>query len=301
MTTLLKILKEPLLHFLLIGAGLFFLSGYGNGPAPLPTGQIGESSTEIVVTGSDIDQLVETFSKTWQREPTQKEKAGLIETFIRDEIYYRQARAMGLDRQDPVIRRRMRQQMEFIFEDISSQDEPTDAELSAFMLENPERYLIDPQVSFLHVYIRTDGATPQAENEAMRLLSLLQEGAEPSTLGAPFLLGNDFHLSPLWEIKSRFGDSFGNKLMEVQSGRWEGPLPSAFGLHLVFITDVKESRLPPLAEVREVVARDLMRVRQQMLKDDAYARLREKYTVVIEQPQKVVATTAAEAVMESPN
>ncbi|MBM9604125.1 peptidyl-prolyl cis-trans isomerase [Desulfopila inferna] len=301
MTTLLKFLKEPLLHFLLIGAGLFFLSGYGNGPAPMQTGQTGESSTEIVVTGSNIDQLVETFSKTWQREPTQKEEAGLIETFIRDEIYYRQARAMGLDRQDPVIRRRMRQQMEFIFEDISSQDEPTDAELSTFMLENPERYLIDPQVSFLHVYIRTDGAAAQAGNETVRLLSLLQEGAEPSTLGAPFLLGNDIRLSPLWEISNRFGDDFGRRLLEVQPGRWEGPLPSAYGLHLVFITDVKESRLPPLAEVREVVARDLMRMRQQMLKDETYAKLKEKYTVVIEQPQEVVANTAAEAAMESPN
>ncbi|HSO18667.1 MAG TPA: peptidylprolyl isomerase [Desulfosarcina sp.] len=275
-------LKEPLLHFLLIGAGLFFLHAWGAGPAPMPIAQAVQPSAEIVVTRADIDRLEETFTRTWGRTPSPREREDLIDSFVRDEIYYREARAMGLDREDTVIRRRMRQQMEFIFEDVAVQVEPEENELIAFMQENPERYRVDAQIAFRHVYLGDTETAAEAEEAARRIRSRLAAGVDPAAVSVPFLMGQEVPLLPLWDIESRFGDDFVNQLIALAAGRWEGPLRSPYGLHLVFIQERKESRLPALAEVRDAVERDLMAERQKKLKDEAYANLKRKYTIVIE-------------------
>ena len=132
-----KFFREPLVHFLLIGAGLFLLFGWRGGPASFPAGPSGPQSAKIVVATSEIDQMTGTFTRTWQRPPTEEEVKGLVEDFVRNEIYYREALAIGLDRDDGVIRRRLRQKMEFIFEDISSRTEPTEEDLLAYMKKHP--------------------------------------------------------------------------------------------------------------------------------------------------------------------
>jgi hypothetical protein len=277
-----KFFREPLVHFLLIGAGLFLLFGWRSGPASLPAGQAGPQSAKIVVPQGDIDQMIATFTRTWQRPPTEEEVKGLIEDFVRNEIYYREALAMGLDRDDSVIRRRMRQKMEFILEDITAQTEPTDEELLAYMKKHPDSYLVDPQIAFRHVYVNVDKRGKNAEADARQILAQLNAGADPGTVGDPILLDAEIRLSPLWDIKKQFGEEFGRNLLALKSGKWEGPVRSGFGLHLVLVTKRVGGRLPDLKEVREMVKRDWVFDRQKEVKDAAYAKIRERYVVIVE-------------------
>ena len=277
-----KLVREPLVHFLLIGAGLFLLFGWRGGPASLPAGQPGVQSAKIVVTQSEIDQMAGVFTRTWQRPPTEMEMKGLIDSFVRDEIFYREAIAAGLDRDDGVIRRRLRQKMEFIFEDITAQTEPTDEELLVYMKKHADSYLVDPQIAFRHVYVNVDKRGNNAEAAARQILAQLNEGIDPDTVGDPILLDPEISLSPLWDIKKQFGEEFSRNLLGLKSGKWEGPIRSGFGLHLVKVTKRVGGRLPELKEVREIVKRNLVFERQKELKDAAYAKLRGRYDVVFE-------------------
>jgi hypothetical protein len=278
-----RFFREPLVHFLLIGAGLFLLFGWRSGPASLPAGQTGPPSAKIVVTRDDIDQTITTFTKTWQRPPTEEEAKGLVEDLVRNEIYYREALAIGLDRDDGVIRRRMRQKMEFILEDITAQVEPTDEDLRAFMKKHPDSYLVDPEIAFRHVYVNTAKRGKYAGTDALGILAQLRAGADPDAVGDPFLLASEVPLSPLWDVSKQFGEPFSRKLLELKLNSWTGPVPSGFGLHLVFVRKRVGGRLAELKEVRETVKRDWMAERQKVLKDAAYAKLRERYVVTVEQ------------------
>jgi len=280
-----KLIREPLVHFLLIGAGLFLLFGLRGNPTSLPGGQAGQQSTKIVVTQGDIDQMIAVFSKTWVRPPTEAEVKSLVENFVRDEIYYREALAIGLDRDDATIRRRMRQKMEFIFEDLTAQAEPKDDDLLAYMKKHPEVYLVDPKIAFLQVYINTDKRGTKAETEARQILADLIGGVDPAQVGDSFLLEPEIRLSPLWDIRKQFGEEFSRSLLELKEGKWQGPVRSGYGLHLVFVKERVGGRMPDLNEVREMVTRDWLAERQKELKDAAYAKIRERYTVEIEKPE----------------
>jgi len=290
-----KLIREPLVHFLLIGAGLFLLFGWRGNPASLPGGQSGPPTTKIIVSQGDIDQMIALFGKTWQRQPTEEEIKGLVNEFVRDEIYYREAIAIGLDKDDAVLRRRLRQKMEFIFEDISSGAEPTDKDLDAFLKKYSEKYLIDPQMSFRHVYVNADRRGKSAEADARQILAQLNEGTDPDSVGDPLLMESEIRLAPLWDIRKQFGDQFSRGLLTLKQGRWDGPVLSGFGLHLVFVKKRVGGRLPELNEVREMVKRDWMFERQKELKDAAYAKIRERYTVVVER-NKANAASASIAV-----
>ena len=290
-----KFFREPLVHFLLIGAGLFLLFGWWGGPASLPAGQSGPQSAKVVVSQGDIEQITATFTRTWQRPPTEEEAKNLVEDFVRNEIYYREALAIGLDRDDGVIRRRMRQKMEFIFEDIASQTEPTDDELLAYMKKHPDFYRVDPQIAFRHVYVNVAKRGKNADTDALEILAQLNAGTDPDVVGDPFLLASEVPLSPLWDISKQFGEPFGRKLLALKSNSWTGPNQSGFGLHLVFVRKRVGGRPADLKDVREMVKRDWMAERQRELKDAAYAKLRERYHVTVEKA-KVDKTSASTVV-----
>lgn len=282
-----KLIREPLVHFLLIGAGLFLLFGWKGNPASM---QGGVQSTTIIVAQDTIDQLVAAFNRTWMRPPTEGETKGLMENFIRDEIYYREAIAIGLDQGDALIRRKLRQKMEFILEDIAAQTEPTDEELERFMTEHRQKYLIDPQIAFRQVFINVDKRGDSAEAYASQVLEQLDGGADANALGDRSLINHAAELSPLWKIKKDFGETFSTQLLDVEPGKWMGPLRSGFGLHLVFIDKRVVKPLPQLEDIRNSVKRDWAVALQNKLKDDAYARIRERYTVKIEKKENVIAS-----------
>lgn len=292
-----KLFREPLLHFLLIGAALFLLYDWKGKPASMPGGQAGTPAAQIIVSRDALEQMSSQFAKTWQRPPTEEEQKGLVEDLVRNEIFYREAIAIGLDRDDEVLKRRLRQKMEFIFEDIASVPEPTDEDLKAFMNKHREKYITDPEMSFRQVYISTDKRGKSAESDARQILAQLTEGADPGSAGDPTLLEPEVPLSPLWDIRKQFGDDFSRSLLDVNPGRWSGPIRSGFGLHLVFVRERVSVRLPGLKEARDMVKRDWTAERQKELKDAAYAKIRGRYAVMVERPNANVAplSTAAKA------
>jgi len=280
------VLREPLVHFLLLGAALF-------GVFALVGDRTSERTGRIVVTPAQIQHLAAGFTRVWQRPPTQRELDGLIEDYIREEVYYREALAMGLDRDDTIIRRRLRQKLEFLTEDLVQTNPPSDEDLTAFLQKNPDAFRVEPRLAFRHVYLNRDRRGKSADGDARRILAQLTSGADPDTLGDVFLLEHDVKLSSRSEIAKLFGEKFTQKLLEIKAGRWAGPIESGYGLHLVFVRERAEGRLPGLAEVREAVQREWLAARRREVTEATYRRLRERYTVTVERSQPV--GVAAEA------
>jgi PPIC-type PPIASE domain len=281
MTRLRKALREPLLHFLVLGAGLFLLFGVvGDGSGDRPP-------DEIVVTAGRIESLAEVFGRTWQRPPTEAELDGLVEGYIREEVLYREAVAMGLDRDDTVIRRRLSQKMEFVSEDIAAQAEPTDEELRAYLAENPDAFRVEPRFTFGHVYLNPDRRGDALRRDVARLLAELNAtgaGADIETLGDGFLLGHDFTAASRSEVAGTFGEGFAAELARLEPGVWRGPVASGYGMHLVLVRERSEGRVPPLAEVREAVRREWANARRIATNERLYRSLRQRYTVTVQAP-----------------
>ena len=271
-----NLLREPLVHFMLIGAGLFLLFNFTNGPAV-------DKPDRIVVTPAQVEQMEARFSKTWMRPPTEDEMAGLIESLVRDEIYYREAVAMGLDRNDPSVRQRMRLKLEFLLEDLSTVAEPGDDVLAAYLKEHPDKFRVEARFSFRQVYLNPD-KHQNMEADAKRVLALLIRGAASESVGDSTLVQGEYRLATESDIERQFGEPFARQVVALEPGAWAGPLYSGLGGHLVKVTERVKGRLPELAEVREQVEREYLALRRKELKDDTYQRLRAGYEVVVEPP-----------------
>ncbi len=279
-TGLKKLMREPLAHFVLLGAGLFAWSALW--------GQPGTRNERIVVTEAHVARLIEIFGRTWQRPPTERELQGLVDEHIKEEILYREALAMGLDRDDTIIRRRLRQKMEFLSEDLAAQNDPTDEELEAYLAEHVERFRIEGPLSFAHVYISIDRRGDKAIDDAKALLARLNRDPEASgdvaSLGDRLPLPSGYESTTASEIAKMFGRAFAERVSGLPVGEWSGPVESGYGLHLVLVSERSEDRMPELAEVREAVTRD-WRVREREQTNEAlFQMLREKYRVVVEFP-----------------
>jgi hypothetical protein len=276
MTSLRKVLREPLIQFLLLGAGLFLLYGVVGGPAE-------ERPDQIVVTEAKIGNLAELFTRTWRRPPTRAELDGLIEDHIQEEILYREALALGLERDDIVIRRRLRQKMEFISEDTAPQAEPTEDELRAFLAERPERFREPSRVSFAQVYLSPDRRGKDAWGDAERMLVALDAGeSDPAASGDPFLLEQVYRNLAAHDVERLFGRAFATQVAELPVGRWSGPATSGYGLHLVLVGERIPARLPDLDEVRDAVANEWRAARREEANRAFYEGLRARYEVTVE-------------------
>jgi parvulin-like peptidyl-prolyl isomerase len=268
-----RLSREPLVHFLLIGAALFLVFGLTQGPG-------GKAPKRIVVDASRVEQLAAQFSRTWLRPPTPAELSGLIASHVRDEVYYREAVAMGLDQNDSLIRQRMRQKLEFLLEDLNA-EEASDEALTAFLQQNPDRFRAGPRVSFQQVYLNPE-KRPDLLADAQRMLVDLNAGAAPESVGDPTLVQSEFSLVTLMDVARSFGDLFALEVDELTPGEWTGPIYSALGGHLVRVSDRREGRLPELAEIRSQVEREYLAKRRQELAEASYRKLLEGYEIVIE-------------------
>jgi hypothetical protein len=220
------------------------------------------------------------FSRTWQRPPTAEEVDALVSEHIRDEVIYREAIAMGLDRDDAIIRRRMRQKMEFVA-DLSADVEPTDVELKSYVSKNPERFRSEPRFFFNHVYFPA-GAAPEAD-ELERLVDALNGGtADASIAGSAFLAGLEFRDLGRSAVAQAFGESFASSIERTTFDGWAGPVTSAFGTHLVRVSERTKARDVPFEEVREAARREWLHARKVAANEALYERLRSRYVVTIE-------------------
>jgi hypothetical protein len=274
-----RLLREPLLQFLALGAMLFALYGLvGKRSADVPE--------KIVVSASRIANLGDGFLRTWRRPPSGQELQGLIEDYVRDEVFYREGRAAGLDRDDVIIRRRVRQKMEFLAEDMSV-PEPSDEQLAAFLAANPERFRIDDHLTFHQIFLSATRRTNTIESDSKHVASVLARAdaaVDATALGDPFLLGEEFRsLSPS-KVTSIFGEGFAKRIAAIETARWQGPISSGFGEHFVFISERISGDLPPLDAVRPAVRREWANARRLEAERKLYASLRKRYEIVVEVP-----------------
>lgn len=272
-----KWLREPLIHFLLLGALVFVaydrLAGQGSEPG------------EIFISRGQQENLMNTFSRTWQRPPTPQEYQGLLQDYVRQEIAFRESQAMGLDEGDIVIRRRLRQKLELLAEDVASLAAPTEQELQAYLDEHPADFAVEPRLTLRHVYFSRDRRGAAAEQDALQLLQRIStDGPEGDFegFGDPLPLPSELRDVRESEVARLFGTMFTDGLHGLESGRWSGPVESGFGLHLVFIESREAGRVPELAEVRDAVQREWLSQRRQQAVDMLYERLAENYSVEIE-------------------
>ncbi|MFV1988391.1 MAG: peptidyl-prolyl cis-trans isomerase [Gemmatimonadota bacterium] len=275
-----KLLREPLVHFLALGAVLFgigIVRGEGAGPA----------TSRIAITPGVVDRLIEGFRMTWQRPPTESEFRGLVEDYLREEVLYREAISMGLDRDDQIIRRRMRQKLEFLTADVVESFEPTEDQLQAHLDENMDMYRQEATASFLQVYVRQG---PDPEQDRRRALSILEElratpSADPQQMGDPFMYPVAHRDMRERDLLAVFGEEFGAQVVELPVGEWSGPVVSAFGLHVVRLDVFSGDRPSELSEVRDAVLRDVVSQRTREAARRYFDGLLAQYTVTVEWPE----------------
>lgn len=274
-----KIFKEPLLVFLLLGGAIFLLfQQLSNDPMP--------DSAEIIVTEGRIEALSMGFAKVWQRSPSAEELDSLIQNHIREEILYREALAMGLDRDDPIVRRRMRQKMEFISEDIANLNVPEEQELQAYLAAHQEEYRLPTHFSFRQIYFNSSERGQVARTDAMTLLATLQKPAgkdiDVETLGDSLMLKQTFRRESERDIARDLGSQFLQSLRNMPTGSWQGPIRSGFGLHIVYIDERIDGKAPKLKNVRDAVLRDWASAERKQVNKAFYEALRRRYTVTVE-------------------
>ena len=275
-----RLLKEPLLHFLVLGAAIFAVYHW------LPKRTNSEPGN-IVITQGEIEYLATVFARSWQRPPTEEELAGLVRDRVREEVYCREAMALGLDSDDVVIRRRLRQKMEFVSDDIAAQAEPSDADLDAYLQAHPESFRLEQRFTFGQVYLNPEKHGENLARDAAQLLAQLNQAGKKvdvSAVGDPSLLESTFKSASASEIAGQFGEKFAAKVDELSPGRWQGPVESGYGLHLVFVEERIKGRVPELAEVRDTLRHEWANARRLESNDKFYQGLLKRYTVTIEQP-----------------
>ena len=271
MNKLKKIIKEPVLLFFLIGIILFILYAQA-------TSFIEKRNKQVYVSKSQIELLGESFKKTWNRNPTETEFTALIENFIMDEIFFKEAVIMGLDKTDIAIKRRLRQIMELMLDDFSAIF-PAENQLQEYLSANPDKFRMDPRISFRHIYFRLED-----KEKAVNLLKGLQKGKsiDKNFSGGLFLIPGDFDDESEREIKKLFGDNFTQKVFELETGNWQGLVESAYGWHLVKVSQRTEGVVPDLNEIWDLVEREWSVERKKAIKEEHYKIMREQYDVTVE-------------------
>lgn len=275
------LLREPLLHFLLIGALLFAVDAWRRPPERVGIGG------EIVVTEARIRTLAQNFARTWQRPPTREELDGLVEAHVREEVMVREALALGLDRDDAIIRRRLQQKVEFVSDQAASLATPTDAELEAYLAQNADAFRREPRVTFVQVYLDPGKRGAALPADAARLRERLTANAiDPARAGdSLMLLEVRYEDVPQAEVARLFGAEFADQVVSQPPGAWAGPLRSGYGMHLVKVEAMSPAGMPSLAEIRPVVEREWTNAKRRELAQDWYATLRAKYKVSVQMPQ----------------
>ncbi len=271
--------RNPLLHFLVIGAVFFGLyTLFRSGPS--------DEGNRVEVSAGDIERIRALWQRQWRRPPSEKELQGLIDQFIREEILYREAIAIGLDQNDTVIRRRLAQRMELLSNDLAALAEPIEGEMQEYLDQNSQRYGVPARISLSHVYLSRDRRGDAVEDDARQVLEKLRSksiaSGEHRTFGDPFMLQSDYPSRSQQDLRELFGTAFAESVFELDPGSWHGPVESSYGVHLVLVRERTEPRMPDLAEVRDRVKTDLLDRRRREMNEAFYAALRERYEVVVE-------------------
>jgi len=250
------------------------------------------AGTSIVVSEAMIDELAREHEARWMRKPTDQELAGLVDAYVRDEILYREGLALGLDRDDALIKRRVRQKFEVIAEEQSAREPPSDAELTAYMTVNAGRFVLPATVSFEQIFFDTSGTPADVERTVAAARVAVAHGGDPRKLGQAFMLPSRIENAAQDLVARDFGTEFAGQVETAPLGQWSGPIVSSFGVHLVRVTARTPAALPEMDGIRRIVAREWENERRVSASSASYQKLRGNYAVVIE--TKKLASLAAQ-------
>ena len=284
-----SLLREPLVHFVLLGAGLFVLDAW------LRPRSGSSGGGEIVVSEARIRNLAQNFRRTWQRPPTRQELDGLIEDFVREEVLYREALALGMDRDDAIVRRRLRQKLEFVSEEAATLVQPTEQQLAEYLAASPDKFRVESRATFTQVFLDPSRREGTLERDAKRLIDQLNRGP---TVAAVDVGDNLQLLEPRYEnvspseVERVFGAEFAAALFEQKTGIWVGPISSGYGAHLVRVEAMTQGAVASLDDVRPLVEREWANAKRNEVRDAFYAGLRKKYDVTIKIPEAARADAA---------
>jgi peptidyl-prolyl cis-trans isomerase C len=279
-----KWLKEPLLHFLIAGALIFVLFSMVNRE------EITVDGKKIVVSAGDIERLSTNWSKRWNRSPTETELKGLVESYIKEEVYYREALSLGLDQDDTILRRRLMQKMEFLSNDLAELNTPDEAALNEYFIEHQDKYQLPARISFAHVYFSADKHGNQIFNDAGKVLADIRSSSSPishaADRGDSFMMQYDLTLETPYEVARLFGQGFAEQVFQAEVNNWQGPIESGYGLHLIYINEKVDARMPELAAVIDKVRTDWMFEQRQKTNKAIYEQFRDRYEIVVEMPDQ---------------
>ena len=265
-------LRDPLVVFVLLGIGVFALDGWLAG---------GETARPLIeITPDEVEGLRARWIAQWGREPTGDELQTLVDEAVDEELLYREAQRLGLDRDDAIVRRRLAQKLTFILEDAGATGPPSEAEVEEYYARHAERYRRPGRTTFDHVFLSGDSRTDPA-GDAKVLLDELRGVDDDGwqRLGDPFMLARSYAERSDQEIAGLFGRVFTEAVAGLPVGGWNGPVESTYGAHLVRVNGRTASRAPALAEVRDRVTADLREDRRRERSLAAYQELRDAYEV----------------------
>ena len=288
-----RIIREPLVHFLGLGAVIFIANGVLHPAAP-------NDDKRIEVTRADVDRIRALYAQQWGGEAGTGDMPNLLDNFVRSEILFREGAALGLGTDDSVLRNRIVQKMEFLLQDASAIQQPTDAAMAAYLTAHEAAWRVPEQLSFTHIFFSKSLRGDKAEADARAALEKMKSGAANASGGDPFMLTAESQPQSHDAIATNYGRAFADSLFALppSSAGWQGPISSAFGFHLVQVTRRQPSHLPDLSEIRGPIHDAMMGERFQAAFEAAYAKVRVKYRVVVDpdaltQPAKKVVSTVA--------
>ncbi|AIC26954.1 rotamase superfamily PPIASE domain-containing protein [Rhizobium etli bv. mimosae str. IE4771] len=275
-----RFVSEPLLHFVTVGALLF---GAYHLLTPVDDGAT--STNQIVLTKDDIRQLAISWLAQGRSTPTPEQVRGLVDQKVRQEILFREAVSLGLDRDDEVVKRRLAQKMDFLASDVASLQEPTDAELKAWFEQNSETFALPAHATFRHLYFSTDRQGKGTKEAAAAALALVEgkspDSSEVAAIGDPFMFQNHYGGATPDQMAKEFGPEFSKALFQLAPGKWGGPVKSGYGWHLVWIDSIEPGRIPNYAEVMPNVRAGWIDDKYREIKNLALDEMRARYSVVV--------------------
>ena len=279
---LIQLAKEPLIQFLLIGACIYGAAELYGAPDEAVIDRT------IVVDAGRIETFISEWQRRWNRPPTRQELDRVIENFVREDILYRQAVAMGLNEDDPVTRRRMAQKLEFLTNDIALFKEPAEGELEQFFEDTIELYREPDLISFSQVFLNPDAREDSTLDDAAALLAQLKAAGvpDPATLeaGDRVMLQSYYPQVSELDIRRWLGSGFSEAVMELAPERWHGPVLSGYGVHLVYVYSREEAPPPVFADVRQVVLENWQSEQQEKFQVEFFESLKSRYDIVIAEP-----------------
>ncbi|OWV91953.1 peptidylprolyl isomerase [Rhizobium sp. N122] len=275
-----RLVSEPLLHFVAAGALLF--GGYN---VLTPARDDAATINRIVLTKDDVRQLAISWLAQGRSTPTPEQVRGLVDQKVTQEILFREAVALGLDRDDEVVKRRLAQKMDFLASDVAALQEPTDVELKDWFEKNSDTFALPAHATFRHLYFSTDRHGKETKEAAAAALALIEgkspESSEVAAIGDPFMFQSNYGDATPDQMAKEFGPEFSKTLFQLAPGKWAGPVKSGYGWHLVWIDSIEPGRIPTYAEVMPNVKAGWIDDKYREIKNSALDEMRSRYTIVV--------------------